>query len=278
MRADLAATERTWVIAYWHHPPYSKGSHDSDNDLDSDGKMGDMRRHVLPVLDSLGVDLVLTGHSHVYERSFLVKGHYDSSSTLTPDMIVDGGTGRAAVDSVYRKPTLGPGPLEGPVYVVAGSASKATGGPLNHPIMVESFNLFGSLVIDVDAWRLDARFLTNSGAFLDSSTIVKGVSVLAADDPPSPAGLSLRAASPNPARGESRFRVMIPEAGNVRLEVLDVTGRRVATVADGSFPAGEHVVRWSGLDRAARRMSPGVYFAVLEWGGERRAIRVVLAR
>src|SRR5262245_17157045 len=40
LRADLAATPREWVIAFWHHPPYTKGSHDSDNELDSGGRMG----------------------------------------------------------------------------------------------------------------------------------------------------------------------------------------------------------------------------------------------
>ncbi len=38
LQADLAATTQQWVIAYWHHPPYTKGSHDSDNELDSLGR------------------------------------------------------------------------------------------------------------------------------------------------------------------------------------------------------------------------------------------------
>ena len=32
LRQDLAATTAEWVIAFWHHPPYSKGSHDSDTE------------------------------------------------------------------------------------------------------------------------------------------------------------------------------------------------------------------------------------------------------
>ena len=32
LRADLASTTRQWTIAFWHHPPYSKGSHDSDTE------------------------------------------------------------------------------------------------------------------------------------------------------------------------------------------------------------------------------------------------------
>ena len=37
LAADLASTPREWIVAYWHHPPYSKGSHDSDDEEDSNG-------------------------------------------------------------------------------------------------------------------------------------------------------------------------------------------------------------------------------------------------
>ncbi len=278
LREDLASTERMWVIAYWHHPPYSKGSHDSDDDLDSGGRMGDMRRYTLPILDSTGVDLVLTGHSHAYERSFLINGHYDVSSTLAPEMIVDGGRGRADVDSAYRKPTLGTGAFEGAVYVVAGSAATTAGGSLDHPVMVESWNLHGSLVIDVLGARLDARFLTNTGVMRDSFTILKGPRTVAVSESPVTSPLALRLIGANPVAGEARFRLGLPAAGPARLEILDVAGRLVATPAQGEFKAGEHSIRWNGRDRRGKPVPSGVYFAVLERSGEHRAVRVVLAR
>jgi hypothetical protein len=67
---DLMNTTQDWIIAFWHHPPYSKGSHDSDIEL----RQIEMRENVLPLLESYGVDLVLSGHSHSYERSFLIDG------------------------------------------------------------------------------------------------------------------------------------------------------------------------------------------------------------
>src|SRR5438093_2693167 len=90
LKADLAANTQQWLIAYWHHPPYSKGSHDSD----SESELEQMRQYANPILESHGVDLVLSGHSHSYERSYLLNGHYGSSSTLTSAMIVDKGDGR----------------------------------------------------------------------------------------------------------------------------------------------------------------------------------------
>ena len=82
LEADLQANDKSWLIAFWHHPPYSKGSHDSD----TDGRMTDMCQNALPILEQHGVDLVLTGHSHSYERSYLIDGHYGASSTFTEAM------------------------------------------------------------------------------------------------------------------------------------------------------------------------------------------------
>ncbi|MCK5617940.1 MAG: metallophosphoesterase family protein, partial [Candidatus Krumholzibacteria bacterium] len=62
LQNDLAATTQDWVIAYFHHAPYSKGTHDSDNPTDSGGRLRDMRENALPILEAGGVDLVLAGH------------------------------------------------------------------------------------------------------------------------------------------------------------------------------------------------------------------------
>ena len=72
---DLAATTKPWIIAYWHHPPYSKGSLDSD----TDPILKEMRQNVLPILEAGGVDLVLTAHAQWYQRSYLIDGHYGLS-------------------------------------------------------------------------------------------------------------------------------------------------------------------------------------------------------
>ncbi|MFN0058763.1 MAG: metallophosphoesterase [Planctomycetota bacterium] len=174
LESDLASTDREWVIAFWHHPPYSDGSHDSDDPLDSGGRMRDMREHVLPILEAGGVDLVLCGHSHSYERSMLLDGHYGVSATLTPAMIVDDGDGDPTGDGAYVKPSAGLAPHEGAVYVVAGSSGKTDAAPLAHPVMVVGIAVLGSVVIDVTGDRLDARFLRSTGAIADRFTIRKG--------------------------------------------------------------------------------------------------------
>ena len=103
--ADLAATSQDFVIAYWHHPPYSKGSHDSDHS----GRMEEMRERFVPVLEDYGVDLQLTGHSHSYERSILLDGHYEKSRDYDPVLhAVDSGNGDPEGDGPYLKEDIGP--------------------------------------------------------------------------------------------------------------------------------------------------------------------------
>lgn len=166
LEADLAANTQPWLVAFWHHPPYSKGSHDSDDEIE----LVEMRENALPILEAHGVDLVLSGHSHAYERTFLLHGHHDVSSTLTPAMIVDDGDGSPGGDGAYDR---GPDAPHGAVYVVAGSSGQTTAGPLDHPAMFVSLLELGSLVLDVDGDVLDVTFLDDTGAIGDAFRLQK---------------------------------------------------------------------------------------------------------
>lgn len=170
LQADLALNDQPWVIAFFHHPPYSKGSHDSDTET----ALIDMRQNALPILEAWGVDLVLTGHSHSYERSFLLDGHYGVSTSLDPlNNVLDPGDGRETGDGAYEKPDLIAAQNAGAVYAVAGSSGKVSGGALDHPAMFVSLNSLGSMVLDVTGNRLDAVFLDQAGATRDSFSLVK---------------------------------------------------------------------------------------------------------
>jgi len=171
LAADLASTLQPWIIAYWHHPPYTKGSHDSDAEI----RLIEMRQNALPMLEAAGVDLVLSGHSHSYERSFLLDGHYGFSWTLNPaTMILDGGSGQLDGSGAYIKPTSGLAPNEGTVFAVPGSSGKLSAAALNHPAMHISLLELGSMVLDVTDNQLDAVFINNVGAISDHFTIIKG--------------------------------------------------------------------------------------------------------
>jgi hypothetical protein len=169
LQNDLASTTATWIIAFFHHGPYTKGSHNSDTETEH----VQMRGNILPILEAGGVDLVLSGHSHCYERSYLLDGHYGVSSTLSAAMKKNAGDGRPAGNGAYIKPLTGPRDHFGAVYSVAGSAGKISGGSLNHPAHFISMNNLGSLVVDINGNRLDATFVRENGSLPDTFTIIK---------------------------------------------------------------------------------------------------------
>lgn len=276
LRQDLAANLKDWTIAFWHHPPYTRGSHDSDDPGDSGGRMTEMRENFLPITDSLGVDLVLSGHSHSHERTGLLDGHYDVSSTLLPSMVLDGGNGRVSGDGAYEKATLGSAPHEGCVYVVAGNGSKTSDGPLDHPAMYASQDRLGSVLLDVTGARLDVTFIDENGTQRDSFTMTKGLVT------PVPVGLpssrlSVRA-SPSPFGVSTSVEFTVPSADRVEVRVIDAAGRVVRSLAENARAAGSHRVVWDGRDDRGRAVASGVYFVSVVQGGNVRATKVVLSR
>ena len=162
LEADLGSTSQKWIVAYWHHPPYSHGTHNSDSEIE----LVQMREHVVPILEAHNVDLVLTGHSHGYERTFLMDGHYGDSNTFAESMKKDSGSGQAAE---YLKAAA---PHSGSVYVVAGNGGQ-DGSVFPHPAMVTQLAVLGSLVLDVNGTRLDAKMIDSSGQIRDFFSISK---------------------------------------------------------------------------------------------------------
>jgi hypothetical protein len=170
LAADLAATARPWTIVAFHHPPYTKGTHDSDDPADSGGIMQRMRENVVPILEAHGVDLVLTGHSHGYERSFLIDGHYGTTDTFAPrTMLKHGGDGDPDGDGAYTKT---PGPHQGTVYVVSGTGSRAEGTITPWPALAVGLTELGSLAIELAGDRLDVRMIRPDASVADHFRIV----------------------------------------------------------------------------------------------------------
>ncbi|MFT3936790.1 MAG: metallophosphoesterase family protein [Chitinophagaceae bacterium] len=198
LKADLAANagKHKWTIACLHHPPYTNGSHISDKEQD----LVAIRRKITPILERFGVDMVLAGHSHVYERSFLVKDHIGFADSFNDGTIpggtavslsnarYDGSKGNTAsadtsasngscpyftIDSVYK---------HGTVYVVAGSAGQVNSNSANTYPVFYTRNQAGSiggetgaLYLEIEDNRLDAKFVGSSGTIRDQFTIMKGV-------------------------------------------------------------------------------------------------------
>jgi len=181
LKKDLSANQKLWTIVIFHHPPYTKGSHDSDSYYDSRGRMVQMRENIVPILEKYDVDLVLSGHSHVYERSLLSQGQYGYSDTFD--------AAKHVVQSdlhTYHKCNKKVS-FAGTIYNVAGSSSEDSHGinPFNepHPMMPISYFTSGSLLITADAEALKVEMVMRDAKVLESYTIMKSEQYCRAEQP-----------------------------------------------------------------------------------------------
>ena len=85
-----------------------------------------------------------------------------------------------------------------------------------------------------------------------------------------PASPNFAIAGTHPIRDEARFRFELPEATHVRIDLFDVSGRRVPGGIDETLPAGKHEVRLTSRD-----LAPGIYMARFRGAGRSEAVRLV---
>ncbi|MGG9971156.1 metallophosphoesterase [Ferruginibacter sp. SUN002] len=170
LKNDLAANTKRWTVVYFHHPPYTKTSHNSDSEQD----LAAIRERFVQILERYGVDLVLCGHAHGFERSYLLKGYYRTFANQIQDADFNAtlhtSTGNLQTANysgannscayTYKSGKY----AHGSVYVVSGSAGKldvaqASGYP--HDCMSYSnINNGGCFYFEVDSNRLDAKFIS----------------------------------------------------------------------------------------------------------------------
>jgi len=92
-----------------------------------------------------------------------------------------------------------------------------------------------------------------------------------------PAELTLSPPAPNPTSGPLTLRYGIPAEATVRLSILDLQGREIAVLAQGTKPPGWSWASWNGeTDRG--RAPGGVYFIRLHAGARQLVQRFALVR
>jgi len=138
LEADLAANSQPWTVVFMHHPPYSSGDHGNAT-----------RTHdLLPIFEAHGVDMVLSGHDHDYERMHPLRGgKVVSADQGVPYWVV--GTGGVGIKR----------------FAVGQPSITAFRNDSNH----------GFLDVVVDGGALTARFVTPDGRVLDSYSRTKSV-------------------------------------------------------------------------------------------------------
>lgn len=159
-------------------------------------------------------------------------------------------------------------------------------GYLSQDDLVAHFGLSDSTVVDT----LSVRW--PSGAAFDTTGVAvdQRLTLLERDNTPigpgSPPGTTLGAPrvtrlfanAPNPFNPLTRVSYDVASRAAVRLDVLDVTGRRVRTLVDREQPRGRYTATWDGRDDAGRDLGSGVYFVRLTAGAYVGTHRMSLIR
>ena len=171
LEEDLASTDKKWIIAFFHHPPYSRGSHTSASYGDSYGRLVRMREIAIPVLEAGGVDLVLAGHSHIYERSALIQGVYGygeapSHPVTDRELIRSEGKILQWDEERYEQTDS-----LGTVYLVVGNGGASVKKRGEHPVMVKTEKVHGSGLITIEGDQLLFESVTIDGEVNDRVVI-----------------------------------------------------------------------------------------------------------
>ena len=93
------------------------------------------------------------------------------------------------------------------------------------------------------------------------------------DAPETPTAVSLLSSYPNPFSGSTNVEYAVSEGRDVRLDVFDTLGRRVATLANGFHSPGTYRALFNGSD-----LPTGVYFFRIESGEYSRYQQAILIR
>jgi hypothetical protein len=176
IKADLAANQnKEWIIAYWHHAPFSQGSRNSE----TDPEMTAIRQNFIRILERNGVDLIICGHSHIYERSRMMGGFYDYQTAFNPSIHnYSTSTGKYDGSDDSCPYVKNPDNKKGTVYIVSGTSGHlghlSPGYP--HKAMYYSNNeKGGAMLVEVEGNRLDAKWVGEDGVIRDKFTMFKDV-------------------------------------------------------------------------------------------------------
>lgn len=129
--------------------------------------------------------------------------------------------------------------------------------------------------------NVEAYILFISPSLLGGAVWVDDISLRSlatADAPLERNSIELSAPRPNPTRAGALVQLSLVEAGDVNADVLDVSGRRVATIHRGALAAGSHRLVWDGRTGEGLAAAPGLYRVVVRTATEQMARSLVIAR
>lgn len=134
---------------------------------------------------------------------------------------------------------------------------------------------------DPNAVPLEGLTLVANGEYIDmasvSSARIVGTAKIVAGDP-LPKNYALDPVHPNPFNPTCEVPFSLPEVSEVTIEIYDLTGRKVKTIASREYDAGRYSVKWHGVDETGREMPGGLYLCRMQAGSFVETRRMLLLK
>jgi hypothetical protein len=210
------------------------------------------------LLEKYKTDLVLSGHSHSNERSYLIRGHYENSLSFNSSMMAH------AHHSDFVKQS----PYNGTVYAICGTSGQDPDPPQpDAPMPCMYFSDFAtnaSLVIDVNGNLLTGRYLSASETVIDSFSITKKGPAVPPDHGNASCEISVH---PSGDTITIYFTLYLAHPLGVKTSLVDMNGKTVQTFTDATKNLGPGYHTLAGtIDRSVA--GNGVYIAVVHAGDQ----------
>ncbi|MEE9555312.1 MAG: T9SS type A sorting domain-containing protein, partial [candidate division Zixibacteria bacterium] len=146
--------------------------------------------------------------------------------------------------------------------------STACGDPYDSPCIDTGNPAIIDSLLDCD-WGL-GTILSDMGAYGGGDSVMVGIDDYIVDLPDK---FALLQNYPNPFNPSTTIRYNLPTQSDVRIEIYNILGQKVATLFDGNKQAGHHNITWQ-----ADNFPSGVYFARMETGMLSESIKMVLLK
>ena len=151
LKSDLLITKANknidWTIVFFHRPFYSADDSDITN----------MRRTYHPLFDKLGVDLVLQGHSHNYQRSYPL---YYNDVTHSEPIISD------KEQFQYHDPL-------GTIFVIVGTGGESVQHVNKKPFLVSTYEGYGCVNVEIKGKSMNVEYYSDTNNTIDKFSITK---------------------------------------------------------------------------------------------------------
>ncbi len=146
LEEQLQRTTAHWVICFFHHPLYSDSSHGDDQVL---------QFYLAPLFEEYGVDLVLAGHDHSYQRSYPLRAGRAIDGSMEPNFVDPGA----------------------PIYVITAGGGAALYSLFRSLRMASVAARHHAVIFDVEGNELRMSAIGTNGEIFDSMSIRKTIPV-----------------------------------------------------------------------------------------------------